>query len=165
MTSVYSEPLSLLPRLAISIRQPWAHAIVHGWKDIENRKWNTSHRGLVCIHASAYNRRNFAEDWAGYAETLSDFVRPREDHDMVGVTEQDMTFGAIIGVARIVDATMHHQSPWFFGKYGFVLADQQILKEPIALKGALGFFEWRSRQTEAAHLPAAAPEDPQGRLF
>ena len=41
-----------LPRQAISIRQPWAWLIVHGWKNIENRMWRTSYRGPVLIHAS-----------------------------------------------------------------------------------------------------------------
>ena len=47
-----------IPRLAISVRQPWAWAIVHGGKDIENRDWKASNpglrfRGAVAIHASA----------------------------------------------------------------------------------------------------------------
>lgn len=50
-----------LPRLALSIRQPWAHACAAGWKDIENRKWRTAIRGPICIHASAFNKRNFEE--------------------------------------------------------------------------------------------------------
>lgn len=37
---------------ALSIRQPWAWLIVNGFKDIENRSWDTKYRGLVLIHAS-----------------------------------------------------------------------------------------------------------------
>ena len=37
---------------ALSIRQPWAHLILHGGKDIENRDWRTSVRGRVLVHAS-----------------------------------------------------------------------------------------------------------------
>src|SRR5690242_9023233 len=36
----------------ISIRQPWAALIVHGFKDVENRTWPTRYRGAVLIHAS-----------------------------------------------------------------------------------------------------------------
>ena len=36
---------------AISIRQPWAWLIVHGYKDVENRTWATKHRGPILIHA------------------------------------------------------------------------------------------------------------------
>ncbi|WP_234838619.1 ASCH domain-containing protein [Sinorhizobium meliloti] len=40
-----------LPKLAISIMQPWAWLIVNGHKDIENRDWPTKSRGPVAIHA------------------------------------------------------------------------------------------------------------------
>ena len=36
---------------ALTIRQPWADAIVHGTKRTENRTWKTTHRGPVLIHA------------------------------------------------------------------------------------------------------------------
>ncbi len=38
----------------LSVRQPWAWAIVHGGKDVENRPRNLAgeYRGLVAIHAS-----------------------------------------------------------------------------------------------------------------
>jgi hypothetical protein len=38
---------------ALSLRQPWAHAVLHLGKGIENRRWNTSYRGPILIHASA----------------------------------------------------------------------------------------------------------------
>lgn len=37
---------------ALSLRQPWAWAVVHGYKDVENRSWSTKHRGPLLIHAS-----------------------------------------------------------------------------------------------------------------
>lgn len=37
---------------ALSIRQPWAWAIVNGHKTIENRTWATTYRGPLLIHAS-----------------------------------------------------------------------------------------------------------------
>jgi hypothetical protein len=35
----------------VTIRQPWAWAIVYGGKDVENRRWRTSYRGPLLIHA------------------------------------------------------------------------------------------------------------------
>jgi hypothetical protein len=39
--------------LALSIRQPWAHAVLHLGKDVENRDWRypPTHRGTVIVHA------------------------------------------------------------------------------------------------------------------
>src|SRR5216683_3431530 len=36
---------------ALSIQQPFAWLIVNGYKDIENRTWNTNYKGFVLIHA------------------------------------------------------------------------------------------------------------------
>jgi len=37
----------------LSVKQPYAWAIVAGLKDIENRNWRTSYRGVLAIHASS----------------------------------------------------------------------------------------------------------------
>ena len=36
---------------ALSIKQPWAWAIIHAGKNVENRTWATSYRGPLLIHA------------------------------------------------------------------------------------------------------------------
>jgi len=36
---------------ALSVWQPWAWLIVRGYKDIENRTWQTGYRGTILIHA------------------------------------------------------------------------------------------------------------------
>ena len=47
----------------IVIRQPWAWLIVNGFKDVENRSWNTRYRGTLLIQASATlpTKRNLEE--------------------------------------------------------------------------------------------------------
>lgn len=35
-----------IPHLALSVRQPWAWAIIHAGKDIENRTWQAVNHGL-----------------------------------------------------------------------------------------------------------------------
>lgn len=37
---------------ALSIRQPWAWAILNADKDIENRDWRTNFRGRIAVHAA-----------------------------------------------------------------------------------------------------------------
>ncbi|RVO51893.1 ASCH domain-containing protein [Sinorhizobium meliloti] len=152
-----------LPRLALSIRQPWAHACAAGWKDIENRKWRTAIRGPICIHASAFNKRNFEEDREDYLQVLHDHVGRLQPPTHEKVALEGLTFGAIIGTATIVDCVTRSDSPWFFGRFGFVLKDLQLLDTPIPVKGALGFFEWRPRVINQAPVQKAAP--PQKDLF
>jgi hypothetical protein len=52
---------------ALSIHQPWTWAILNAGKTVENRRWSTSQRGPLLIHASktktSYNREPTL-DWA-----------------------------------------------------------------------------------------------------
>lgn len=51
---------------ALSVCQPWAHAILALGKNVENRSWPTSYRGPLLIHASktkAFYDREDADDW------------------------------------------------------------------------------------------------------
>jgi len=45
---------------AISLKQPWATLVILGAKMYETRSWNTSHRGVMAIHAS----RTFSDETA-----------------------------------------------------------------------------------------------------
>lgn len=47
--------------------------------------------------------------------------------------------GGIVGMTEILDCVEEHKSPWFFGKYGFVLARSRPLPF-LPSKGQLGFY-------------------------
>lgn len=56
-----------LSDVALSVRQPWTHAIIHFSKDIENRSWQAINRGLrfrgrIAIHAAKGMTREEYED-------------------------------------------------------------------------------------------------------
>lgn len=125
---------------ALSIRAPWWWFILHGGKNIENRDWLTRYRGPVLIHASKWwNMREIGDD-TDYAKQVS-----REAGGFksgAGTTFRKMKAGGgcIVGKAEIVDCVSESASPWFAGKYGFVLANPVALAEPIPCKGALSFF-------------------------
>jgi hypothetical protein len=126
---------------ALSIRQPWAWAILHAGKDIENRDWQDTNPGLrfrgpVLIHASAGMTRAEYEDFLETAISAAHSFPP----GLILPGFAGLPRGGIIGAARIVDIVRDHPSPWFFGRYGLVLADVEPL--PFRpLKGALGFFD------------------------
>ena len=129
-----------LPIYALSIRQPWAWAIINAGKDIENRDWGTMRRGPICIHASnGLTKREF--------DGFIDMVRAMHligawPKDVWVPQMKDLMRGGIVGTAEIVDCVMSSNSPWFFGKFGFVLRNVQPV-EFIPCKGALGFFQWQ----------------------
>lgn len=140
-----------LPRLALSIRQPWAWAIVHAGKDIENRNWPTKYRGPICIHAAKGMTRGEYDDANDVIGRTVGRVEQAWLDRWLGVTAAPMLLdrGGIIGVAEIVDCVDASSSPWFIGRYGFVLRNAHPV-DFISVKGALGFFDWR-RNMEVDH--------------
>ncbi|MDM8556483.1 ASCH domain-containing protein [Desulfococcaceae bacterium HSG7] len=111
---------------ALSVRQPWAWLIVHGYKDIENRTWKTALRGRFLVQAG------LKFDYQGYADVLNQFKISLPPVSMFDL-------GGIVGVAAIVDCVNQSDSPWFSGPYGFILKNPQPLPFS-ALRGQLGFF-------------------------
>jgi hypothetical protein len=76
----------------LTVRQPWAWAIIHGGKDVENRSRNIAgaYRGPVAIHVA---QKVAPVDYAQYLQVA------RAGYDAVG--EQNL--GHIIGVVDLVD--------------------------------------------------------------
>jgi hypothetical protein len=119
---------------ALSIRQPWAWLIVNGFKDIENRSWDTRYRGTVLIHASKGMTRAEYEAAKGICESLPPLER------ITMPPFEKLERGGIVGYAHITGTTRESESPWFFGPVGFQLVGAKPL--PFQqLKGRLSFFE------------------------
>jgi hypothetical protein len=124
-----------LPTVALSIRQPWAWLIVNGHKDIENRDWWTKFRGPVLIHAA----KAWGPDERSDALYLDEGEHPVTGGSLSFVGPVRYDLGGIVGVAEIVDCVSRSTSPWFVGKFGFVIRNARPLPF-MPLKGALGFF-------------------------
>jgi len=108
----------------LSVRQPYAWAIIAGIKDVENRSWSTKIRGRIFIHAGK-NR-------TGLDDGIDD-LRKKGLRKLP--KEEDLVFGAIIGSVEIVDCVKKHGSKWFEkGNVGFVLEKPKKLKVPVAMK-------------------------------
>jgi len=118
------------PLLCLSIRQPWAWLIVNRWKNIENREWPTRFRGRFLVHASKGMTR---AEYDACRLFMSGFTTL--DLPPMGALER----GGIVGEAVLLDCVRRHDSDWFCGPWGFVLAEARPLPFE-ALKGALGFF-------------------------
>lgn len=125
--------------LALSVRQPWAHAIVHLGKDIENRTRRFGHRGPTLIHASAGVTPQEYEDARAF------MVRQGlPSHQLP--TFSALRRGGIVGLVDIVDsvsgADVRSGSPWWMGPYGLVLANARPLPF-IECKGTVAPLFWR----------------------
>jgi hypothetical protein len=119
---------------ALSIRQPYAWLICQGYKDVENRNWATNFRGRIYVHAGV--SKIYLKD----AE--NDMVKRLSGSQLADYLANinSLTFGAIIGEVDIIDCVSESTSPWFTGKYGFLLGNPILYDHPILCKGMLNFF-------------------------
>lgn len=140
----------------LTVRQPWAWAIIHGGKDIENRPRNIAgdYRGPVAIHVATAMPMS-ADLWR-VAEITGDRPRvtgfPISPEHPGGVRNA----GHIIGVVDLrsvhdlseeahgadEDSRPSICSPWAEWSggtaYHLVLRNPRPLAEPIPYRGALG---------------------------
>ena len=139
--------MTALPPLALSVRQPWAWAIVSGHKLIENRSAGSVRAGKmdcrrIAIHA-AVGLQQDEYDWAVWRLDQHGVACPRPD---------SLIRGAIIGSVDVVDIVTKSDSPWFGGQVGLVL-ENAMHCAPIPALGELGYFRWK----ESGALAAPAP--------
>jgi hypothetical protein len=110
---------------ALSIRQPWAWAIVEGFKDVENRSWSTRYRGPLFIHAG------LKEDHLGWLAL-----------DRMGIGFPcEVETGGIIGRVELVNCVEGYESPWAMaGCYHWVMENPRSL--PFTpMTGRQGIFD------------------------
>lgn len=150
----------------LSLLQPWASLVVTGNKKIETRSWNTSHRGLLLIHASLGKNkdgRKVCIDHPGLYPEIPINKNLQIDFDT-------LPFGAIIGSIEIVDTMRfgEEKSIEYFertisrdqahkefkfgdytkGRYGFRMINPVVFKTPIPIRGHLGIWKWEGELPE-----------------
>lgn len=137
-----------LPEIALSVRQPWAWAIMCAGKDVENRSWQAvnrglQHRGRIAIHAAK-------------GMTKAEYEEARDFIDRQGFCCPDpcaLPRGGIVGSVEVVDVVSKSDSRWFFGPRGLVLRNPQPCYL-IPAVGALGYFRWTKAGPEVVPQPA-----------
>lgn len=113
---------------ALSIQQPWAWAILHG-KPVENRTWPTRFTGQFLIHTGKKFDLNGFSWLLNHRDLLTTEIPHRDSFPC----------GGFVGISKIIDCVDYHESPFFFGPWGFVLADTRPTVF-IPYRGKLGFF-------------------------
>lgn len=113
---------------ALSIQQPWAWAILHAGKNIENRTWQCGYRGPVLIHAG----KKYDDEGADWISSEFGLYVPRE-----------VPLGGVVGRVDVVGYIQFSDSRWFAGPWGWLLANAEPV-EFVPCRGQLGLFdvEW-----------------------
>lgn len=113
-------------RRVLTLKQPWAWAIVCGGKTIENRVWPTSYRGRLYIHAGKSYERNGEQ----YIESL-------------GISVPDnLPRGGIVGHCELIACGSFPENPWAMEDQFHWLLRNAEASEFEPMKGKLGI--WRA---------------------
>ena len=118
---------------ALTLIQPWAWAIVHLGKRVENRSWSPP-RSLIGQRIALHAGKKYDAEDARWLAANFEFE------------EIDCEHGVIVATARIERVvTTPEQLPedqrvWFFGPFGWLLADVRPL-ESISCRGAQGLWD------------------------
>ena len=112
---------------SISIRQPFADAILHSGKDIENRTWALPHATTnqsVILHAGKLP-----------------YIFPTPNgRDTELPTPTADRFGALLGYVTFAPHVRQSDSKWFDGPIGWPITEAIPFAHPVPYPGALGFF-------------------------
>ena len=153
MSTMTDAPEMNPPEIALSVRQPWAWAIIHCGKDIENRSWQAVNHGLrkrgrIAIHAAK-----------GWTRADIDFAFDLAARDVLPLAlhaepDTDLPRGAILGTVELLSvhrSEQMHPSPlegelgdYSAGRWVWVLSSPDEFPEPIPARGALGLWEWEA---------------------
>lgn len=121
---------------ALTVKQPWAWALIHGGKDVENRSKPTKYRGQLYIHAGlSWSKEGF------------DYMRENGLH----IVPEGLESGMVIGTVDVISC--HHSSDceavalmsnscsqWAMADhYHWVLDNPQPIA-PFPAKGMLGIW-------------------------
>ena len=159
---------------AMTVQQPWAWAIIHGGKNVENRSQPWSYRGPLAIHAgSRLSDRGMTDQRVGHALQARGHIHidvlPPGLPNMSHLLGAPIHLRAVIGV---VDLTGAHwaepgccdPNPWAEEEYtehggrtlsriAHLVLENACSVPPIPCDGHLGL--WRLPADILAHLEAA----------
>jgi hypothetical protein len=137
---------------ALTVRHPWAWAIIEGGKDVENRSRKTNYRGPLYIHAAqAMDFDAFMDKALVNAEVA--YFASQGSGPFGEIAPIDLsTCGMVLGTVDLIDCHPSTEcfhfgepacSPWAFREpdlYHWVLANPRPLEIPFDAKGKLGIW-------------------------
>lgn len=110
----------------LTVRQPWAWAIIHAGKNVENRVWSTDFRGRLLIHAARRPDRR----GAGALESAG-----------IIVPAEELAGGVIVGSVYVADCIRDSRSPWArAGVWNWLLENPEPATAVVTFRGREKLF-------------------------
>jgi hypothetical protein len=117
---------------ALTLQRPWGFAIARLGKRIENRTWCPPAH-LIGERIAIHNGKGF--DRAGWEWLFSQYQPEWPSYDRAADTPM-----AIIATAVVDRVISISDDIWFFGPFGWQIADVQVLPRPLECRGAQGLW-------------------------
>jgi hypothetical protein len=118
----------------LTVKQPWATAILELGKDIENRSWYTNHRGELLIHSSKSLSR----------KEINKFLEIIPEYPLKEIlSDSNFQCGCILGSVQLIEIVRDSSSKWAIPRQNhWVLSEPKVFDTPIPVKGQLGLWEY-----------------------
>ena len=114
---------------ALTIKQPWAYAMLHLGKDVENRSWRRDYSGPLLIHTSKHP----------VTEPRALLAKHMRSVPSINALNKLPT-GSVVGVADLCDYVRDSQSKWAQKrKWHWLLRNVHPIR-PIKCPGQLGLW-------------------------
>jgi hypothetical protein len=112
---------------ALTVKQPWAWAIVAGYKDVENRPRRTNFRGPLLVHAGV------GLDPVGFHFLW--------EIGLYKALPADLPQGGLVGMVEVVDCIKSYESEWAVpGHWHWILGRPREFRNVLPCQGHLGMF-------------------------
>ena len=133
----------------LTLREPWASLILHGYKPIETRSWHTSYRGELYIHSGKYPMSKRNERVAKLIENIP-LPDALHGHIILKCALSDCVFidDHFAYSIQISDPLNFLCGDFSVGRYAWILTNVQPI-EPISATGHLGLWNYDLNQKEA----------------
>jgi len=140
---------------AITIHQPWASLIAHGYKRFETRSW-TNYRGPIAIHAGLQSDFETVKMLALNYTRIWHQISPLPKGCIVAVAElvecweigrRIFADGGIVirnsrGEEKVPDLNEFYFGDFTPGRFAWELLNVRWLREPIPARGRQGLWNW-----------------------
>jgi len=123
----------------ITLWQPWASLVAHGYKQLETRGWSTKYRGSLLIHS--------AKKWSKEQRQF------HEQHSKEILGSADLPFGSMLAICELTEVVpvediqeiltererlFGDYSP---GRYAWTLDNMELFQTPVPWKGQQGLWQ------------------------
>ena len=126
-----STPPTPTPQPALSVRQPWAWALLYGGKTVENRTWARRARGRIWIHASSGRESRDAVEKAVSLVAQGGKCNDREalehyrEHNQRGAILGSMTLTDCHRLDELDRSDPLRSNPWAYGPWLWLVTDPE----------------------------------------